>query len=167
MRRKWFNPDCPPKTFAAIDFETADYGRDSACSVAVVRVEGRQIVARECKLIRPPRRTFHFTHIHGISWRQVADQPTFAEIWPLFASLIEGVEFLAAHNASFDRGVLRECCFQAMMAPPEASFKCLLSRICGRVWAEEGCQVDGREPVRSFRIRESRMIFSWSVWLCC
>ena len=33
-------------TFAAIDFETADYGRDSACAVAVVRVEGGVIVDR-------------------------------------------------------------------------------------------------------------------------
>jgi len=26
-------------TFVAIDFETADYGRDSACALALVRVE--------------------------------------------------------------------------------------------------------------------------------
>jgi hypothetical protein len=31
-------------TFAAIDFETADYGRDSACAIAVVGVEGLAIV---------------------------------------------------------------------------------------------------------------------------
>ena len=28
----------PPPTFVAIDFETADYGRDSACALALVRV---------------------------------------------------------------------------------------------------------------------------------
>ena len=28
-----------PPTFVAIDFETADYGRDSACALALVRVE--------------------------------------------------------------------------------------------------------------------------------
>jgi hypothetical protein len=31
-------------TFAAMDFETADYGRDSACAIAVVRVVGLAIV---------------------------------------------------------------------------------------------------------------------------
>ena len=28
----------PPPTYVAIDFETADYGRDSACALALVRV---------------------------------------------------------------------------------------------------------------------------------
>ncbi len=133
MPRKWFDPQCPPRAFAAIDFETADYGRDSACSLAVVRVEGRQIVARECRLIRPPRRTFHFTHIHGISWRQVANQPVFAEIWPLLLPLVEGVDFIAAHNAGFDRGVLRECCFQAMLPPPLTPFQCTV-RLARQTW---------------------------------
>ena len=31
-------PAAPP-TFVALDFETADYGRDSACALALVRVE--------------------------------------------------------------------------------------------------------------------------------
>ena len=36
----------PPPTFVAIDFETADYGRDSACALALVRVEAGVIVQR-------------------------------------------------------------------------------------------------------------------------
>ena len=43
--------------FVAIDFETADYGPDSACAVALVRVEGSRIVRRSYFLIRPPRRS--------------------------------------------------------------------------------------------------------------
>jgi DNA polymerase III epsilon subunit-like protein len=39
--------------FAAIDFETADYGRDSACAVAVVRVEGQAIVDRAYYYVFP------------------------------------------------------------------------------------------------------------------
>ena len=50
-----------PESFVALDFETADYERDSACSVALVRVEGRRIVRRQHFLIRPPRQTFVFT----------------------------------------------------------------------------------------------------------
>ena len=45
-------------TFAAIDFETADYSRDSACAIAVVRVEGLAIVERTYYYIRPPHRQF-------------------------------------------------------------------------------------------------------------
>ena len=32
-----------PPTFVAIDFETADYGRDSACALALVRREASVI----------------------------------------------------------------------------------------------------------------------------
>ena len=69
-------------TYAAIDFETADYGRDSACAVAVVRVEGLVIVDRAYYFIRPPRRQFVFSYLHGISWSDVVDAPTFRQLWP-------------------------------------------------------------------------------------
>ena len=45
----------PPPTFVAIDFETADYGRDSACALALVRVEAGVIVQRAFHYIRPPQ----------------------------------------------------------------------------------------------------------------
>ncbi len=41
-----------PPTFVAIDFETADYGRDSACALALVRVEAGVIVQRAFSYIR-------------------------------------------------------------------------------------------------------------------
>jgi hypothetical protein len=68
-------------SFLAIDFETANQSRDSACSVGLVRVEKSKIVHKAVHLIRPPSRDFMFTYIHGISWRDVASQPTFKEIW--------------------------------------------------------------------------------------
>jgi hypothetical protein len=55
--RSGMETDC----FVALDFETADQGRDSACSIALVRVERQVIVHREHHLIRPPRRNFAFT----------------------------------------------------------------------------------------------------------
>ena len=45
----------PPPTFVAIDFETADYGRDSAWAMALVRVEAGVIVQRAFHYIRPPQ----------------------------------------------------------------------------------------------------------------
>lgn len=72
----------PPPPFVAIDFETATKSPDSACAVALVRVENDEIVHRETRLIRPPRREFIFTDLHGISWDDVATAPTFGELWP-------------------------------------------------------------------------------------
>ena len=111
-------------TFAAIDFETADHGRDSACAVAIVVVSGKKITHRYSQLIKPPRKEFFFTNIHGITWDDVCLSPTFPEAWPALEALINGSDFLVAHNASFDRGVLNKCCQVAGIAVPEKRFGC-------------------------------------------
>ena len=92
--------------FAALDFETADYGRDSACALSVVIVDNEQVVETWTRLIRPPRQGFVFTYLHGIAWRDVQDQPSFGELWPEVAQRIANVDFLAAHNASFDLSLI-------------------------------------------------------------
>jgi DNA polymerase-3 subunit epsilon len=135
-RKRKKKPDPPPvffSRFVAIDFETADYGRDSACAVGIVVVENRKIVKQLSELIRPPRRYFQFTWLHGIAWEDVADKPTFDELWPKMARLIDGAEFIAAHNASFDRGVLDECCRSHGRAPPEVRYLCTM-RLARRLW---------------------------------
>lgn len=115
--------------FIAIDFETADPKRDSACAVGLVRVERGQIVARRTALIRPPRSLFTTTFIHGITWRQVAREPTFGELWPQLRPMFDGVTFIAAHNASFERSVLFTCCTAAGLEPPAARFQCTVELV--------------------------------------
>ena len=110
--------------FTAIDFETADYGRDSACAIGAVFVRDAEIVRRFRQLIRPPRPDFAFTHIHGITWQDVHDSPSFAELWPLLRGFVEDSDFLVAHNAAFDRGVLAACCRGAGIAMPRRRFAC-------------------------------------------
>ena len=133
MRRQHVSLLSRAPTFAAIDFETADYGRDSACAVAVVRVEGGAIVDRACHYIRPPRKDFMFSYLHGISWSDVAAAPTFRELWPSLCKGLAGVEFLAAHNASFDRSVLNTCCERARLSAPSHAFQCTV-RLARTVW---------------------------------
>lgn len=114
------------RRFAALDFETADNGRDSACSVGLAVVEGDRIVERHHALIRPPRREFLHSAIHGITWAHVARAPTFADHWPKLSALLHGADFIAAHNAPFDRSVLRACCEAAGIAGPSAPFVCTM-----------------------------------------
>lgn len=110
--------------FAAIDFETANYRGDSACAVGVVIVERGRIVERLYELIRPPSRQFMFTHIHGLSWSEVHDARSFDAVWEDIAGALAGVEFLAAHNAPFDKGVLGACCATYALPVPEQPFVC-------------------------------------------
>jgi len=119
--------------FAAIDFETADHGPDSACAIGVVRVEGSQVVGREKVLIRPPRPRILFSWLHGITWDMVKDSPGFAEVWPRLTPLLEGVTFLAAHNAGFDRRVLAACCDAGGLSSPTLPFLCTV-HLARRRW---------------------------------
>ena len=120
-------------TFVALDFETADNSPDSACALGLVRVENHRIVQRTYSLIKPPRQKFIFTYIHGITWEDVANQPTFGELWPTYSPMLEGIDFLAAHNASFDRSVLHRCCAAAGLEPPEIPFRCTV-QLARRTW---------------------------------
>jgi DNA polymerase-3 subunit epsilon len=51
----------------AIDFETADCSADSACAIGIVSIEKGKITKKGYRLIRPPRRHFIFSYIHGLS----------------------------------------------------------------------------------------------------
>lgn len=114
------------QNFLAIDFETANQSRDSACSVGLVRVEAGKIVHQAVHLIRPPSRDFIFTFIHGISWSDVAQERDFKTVWKEIAPLFEGIAHLAAHNAKFDAGVLRACSQRYGLVAPELPFTCTM-----------------------------------------
>jgi len=129
-------PDITATCFVAIDFETADHGADSACAVGVVRVENLEVVRREVVLIRPPRDRVLFTRVHGITWRMVAAEPVFAEVWPRLAPVLDGAAFLAAHNAPFDRRVLTACCDAAGLARPPHPFLCTV-HVARRTWRQK------------------------------
>jgi DNA polymerase III subunit epsilon len=123
----------PKNRFAAIDFETADHGRDSACSLAIIVVEGTTIVEKGYYLIRPPRSEFLFSYIHGIRWSDVAQKPTFGEQWPQMAKLFSDIEFIAAHSATFDRSVLYHCCANSGHSPPTIPFYCTV-KLARKAW---------------------------------
>jgi DNA polymerase III subunit epsilon len=117
----------------AIDFETADYGADSACALGVVQIENGCVTKNGYRLIRPPRRRFHFTYIHGIAWRNVENAASFARVWDEFSDYWQGADYLVAHNAAFDRGVLRACALAAGREPPPLPFVCTV-RIARAHW---------------------------------
>lgn len=123
----------PPVRFAALDFETADRGRDSACALSIVLVENDQILRTWTSLIRPPRAQFEFTYIHGITWQHVKNKPAFGDLWPQISSELEDVDFVAAHNATFDRSVMRACCRSAGIALREMDYLCTV-KVARSVW---------------------------------
>jgi DNA polymerase-3 subunit epsilon len=108
----------------AIDFETANYEADSACALGIAIIQNGKITKKGHRLIRPPRQTFVFTYLHGISWSDVKRESTFAEVWQDFRDYWNGADYLVAHNASFDRKVLSACSRAARQEPPPFQFIC-------------------------------------------
>ena len=93
--------DDPPKEFVVIDFETANKSPDSVCQIGMVTVENGRIIKEKNFLIRPPYRNFIFSHIHGITYDDVKESPTFGELWTEIKGEIEG-STIAAYNLIFD-----------------------------------------------------------------
>jgi len=120
-------------TFVAIDFETADFGRDSACAVGLVKVRDGAVVAKSYRLIRPPRRNFHFSYIHGIRWQDVKSKPDFGAVWTKLAPHLDDADYVLAHNASFDRGVLAACCAAHGIRISPTPFVCTV-RLARALW---------------------------------
>ena len=78
-----------PTSFLAIDFETATSRRDSACAIGLaVGCAGRVVLSRTY-LIRPPTTRFTFSDLHGLTWKDVRDAPSFAEFWPTLRAWID------------------------------------------------------------------------------
>lgn len=96
--------------FTAIDFETANASRASACAVGLVRVREGRVVASTGWLIKPPAGHDEFhpwnTKIHGIKREDVENAATWTEQFGRLCSFL-GADVLVAHNAGFDLSVLR------------------------------------------------------------
>lgn len=97
--------------FIAIDFETANEQRISACALGIVFVQNNSIVHSEKFLIKPPKNQAFNTrniNIHGISPLDVENEPTFDYYWHNILSEYFKRNLIVFHNASMDLSVLRQ-----------------------------------------------------------
>ncbi|GAB3268075.1 DNA polymerase III subunit epsilon [Microbacterium sp. MEC084] len=116
--------------FTAIDFETANGSRASACQVGLAKVRDGRVVEKTGWLIRPPAGHDLFqewnTRIHGITAADVEDALGWDEqIEDLIG--FAGDDVLVAHNASFDMGVLRAACEVTSYELPAYRYLCTLA----------------------------------------
>lgn len=113
--------------YTAIDFETANSCRASACAVGFVRVRDGIPVAEGHRFMRPHESVDHFdrglSELHGIFPEHVADEPSWREMLPRFIDFI-GDDVVVAHCASFDVQVIQEACKAEGIAWPEIRYLC-------------------------------------------
>ncbi|CAH0341269.1 3'-5' exonuclease [Rhizobium sp. CECT 9324] len=118
----------------AIDFETANEERGSACSVGLAWIEDGRIVRVEERMIRPKSMRFSPFNvaIHGIRPEHVEDADEFPEVMEEFADDFAGATMIA-HNAAFDFSVWRASLDGYRMAYPTFSYLCSV-KMAQRVW---------------------------------
>lgn len=108
--------------FTAIDFETANGNAASACAVGLVKVRDGLVVDRFATLIRPTAPFDEFwewnVKIHGIQAHEVLGAPDWAETQEEILSF-GGDDVYVAHNAGFDKGVMRAAAKAARLPVPD------------------------------------------------
>lgn len=127
--------------FIAIDFETANYNANSACSIGLVRYQNGVEVDSFYSLIKPPELYFipSFIDIHGITPNMVAEAPFFDEVWesgilhflnnPQYPDKVPFV----AHNAGFDMRILKGCLEHFELPLPNMKSVCTL-QMARKAW---------------------------------
>ncbi|MDR1786363.1 MAG: 3'-5' exonuclease [Spirochaetaceae bacterium] len=121
--------------FVAIDFETAQYAPESACSVGLVRFTNGAAGETYQSLVRPPKLYIRpdFTDIHGLTVADVRDAPRFSDLWERDILGFIGDSPLAAHNAQFDMNVLRAVLEWYGIKVPRLKYFCTL-QIARKLW---------------------------------
>lgn len=113
--------------FVAIDFETANEKRASACSLGITVVKNNEIIEEKYWLIKP--RPFRFEPrniiIHGIREEDVINEKEFDELWEEIKLYLEN-NLVIAHNASFDFSVLRNTLDLYNFKYPKLQYGCTL-----------------------------------------
>ena len=113
------------KSFAAIDFETANRYHSSVCSVGVVVVRNGKVVDKLYRLIKPTPNfyTYWYTEVHGMTNAVTDNAKNFPEVWTEIATHIQGLP-LVAHNSPFDESCLKAAFATYSMDYPDYHFYC-------------------------------------------
>ena len=126
--------------FVTIDFETANYRRESICQIGITTVKENRIKEVKSWLVNPETFFDDFNvRLHGISENDVRNEPTFDKIWPeVFDYISHGniTNLLFAHNAQFDMQALMQDVERYELQIPYLLFGCTLA-ISRRAWPGE------------------------------
>lgn len=101
--------------FVAVDFETWNSNPDSMCQFGLVKVKDGKVVDSLCRYVRPlivagPSSKMMVKKNGGIDEDTVAGEEPFGRLFEDFIRFC-GRMPLVAHNASFDRRVLKQTCW--------------------------------------------------------
>lgn len=126
--------------FVAVDFETANRHHLSACAIGIADVRDGNL--REVKSWRlcPPEGYSHIEamqkRIHGLTESDIANAPTFKQLWPTISHYVAG-RIVIAHSAEgVEITKLRELLKHFGIEAPEFRYACTLA-VAKATWPEK------------------------------
>lgn len=127
----------PAMTFAALDFETANYTDASICAAGVAVFTDGELVQSRHWLVRPPKGHgfFRFTHVHGLTWFSVRGSPEFPTVAAELLPILTSADCVVAHNESFDLRKLRGTLAHFGLDCPALPHLCTY-QLARRAWPE-------------------------------
>lgn len=124
--------------YIALDFETGNASRLSACALGVSIFEDQTPAGELVTLIKPPAQVgkFHWgnVRVNHIKESMVVDAPTFDIVWRELADRVDG-SVLVCHNAMFDTAVLCACLAHYHLPVPDCPYVCTV-KVAQRVWPQ-------------------------------
>lgn len=115
--------------FIAVDFETANNDRSSACSIGIITVSNGEITNKEHYYINPGKIEWGVINIrvHGIKPAIVENKPTFGELWKNINHHFNNTLVICHNASSFDISVLRACLSEHNIDYPQFQFGCTMT----------------------------------------
>ena len=95
--------------FIAFDVETPNRYNHRISAIGITEIEGGRIVREHYSPVNPETFFDSFNiRLTGLDENIIRDAPTFPELWPKIAPILES-GLLVAHNAVFDLSVIKKC----------------------------------------------------------
>lgn len=117
-------------SFTAIDFETANSYRASACAVGLTKVRAGRVVDSAAWLMKPLPGYGEFSPVnvgvHGITAAQVRGLADWRGSYGPMLEFI-GADALVGHNVSFEKSVISKANEACGIETPDFDFRCTLS----------------------------------------
>jgi DNA polymerase III epsilon subunit-like protein len=135
-------PEPPCRRVWLLDTETTGLSARTECVVELALLAYSPARAPpQAWLVNPGRRVPRAASaVHGLTDGELADAPSFADVWPRVLRAVEGDgggrPLVVAHNAKFDRAFVEAEAERAGYAPPDWDWACSIKEVARAAWPD-------------------------------
>lgn len=110
--------------FCVLSLETGGPNEGDIFAIGMMKIVDGEIGDKFVSLVCPPTKNAWFAEPLGLTWRDVRDFPSLANLWPHVTKFMDGADAFVAHDAFRVRESLHAACGQFRLSAPKAPFYC-------------------------------------------